>query len=62
VLDRPGCNDAGVASHDDDARRFSTFSSVGFIAGGVLLASGVVLWLTAPRDKRSAEIKILGAF
>lgn len=33
------------------AETMGTISTVGFIAGGVLLAGGVVLWLTAPKAK-----------
>ena len=32
----------------------ATVSTVGFIAGGVLLAGGVALWLTAPAYKETA--------
>lgn len=41
------CDAAGIASLDQ-ARSAATVSTVGFIAGGALLAGGVVLWLTAP--------------
>ncbi|MFO0586699.1 MAG: hypothetical protein U0441_04140 [Polyangiaceae bacterium] len=41
------CDAAGGALRDD-AKSLSTISTIGFIAGGVLAAGGVVLWLTAP--------------
>lgn len=40
--------DAAGADLRRQAGAFSTVSTVGFIAGGVLVASGVVLWFTAP--------------
>jgi hypothetical protein len=54
--DDPGCPDA---CRDRDAvSSYNTMrgvSSAGFIAGGVVLAAGVVLVLTAPRAARSAN-------
>jgi hypothetical protein len=41
-----GCGDEG-ASLSKDASRFGTFSTIGFVVGGVGLAGGVVLWLTS---------------
>jgi hypothetical protein len=48
--DSPHCQ-AGICTHavDDDVkslRTFRTVSTVGFVAGGVLVAAGTVLWLT----------------
>ncbi len=34
----------------------ATISTIGFIAGGVLVAGGIVLWLTAPREPSAAAI------
>ena len=45
--------DAGGKSLRDDARTFGDVSTVAFIAGGALLATGAILLLTAP--KASAE-------
>ncbi|HVY30166.1 MAG TPA: hypothetical protein VHB79_26595 [Polyangiaceae bacterium] len=50
--DNPACNESlNVCTHavEDDVnslRTLRTVSTVGFVAGGVLVASGVVLWLT----------------
>jgi hypothetical protein len=41
-----GCGSEGVALQDD-AKSAATISTIGFIAGGVLLAGGAALWLTA---------------
>ena len=41
------CDGPGGALRDD-AKSLATISTIGFIAGGVLAAGGVVLWLTAP--------------
>jgi hypothetical protein len=42
------CDGAGVTG-GDDAHNQATVSTVAFVAGGVLLAGGVVLFLTAPK-------------
>jgi hypothetical protein len=42
------CNDATCAAETQQAFAAATGSTVGFVAGGVLVAAGVVLWLTAP--------------
>ncbi len=39
----------------DEYNGYRTLSSVGFIAGGIAVAGGLVLILTAPRDARSAR-------
>lgn len=41
------CDAAGVKARDD-AKGMATISTVGLVAGGVLAAGGIVLWLTAP--------------
>ncbi|HVR18461.1 MAG TPA: tetratricopeptide repeat protein [Polyangiaceae bacterium] len=41
-----GCGDDGVKLADD-ANSAATISTIGFIAGGVLIAGGATLWLTA---------------
>jgi hypothetical protein len=42
------CPDGTAAREADDARRASTVSTVAFVAGGVLLATGAALYFTAP--------------
>ena len=46
------CTDAGMALRDD-AITAGTLSTVGFVAGGVAMAAGVVLVLTAPESGAS---------
>ena len=46
------CTPAGL-SLTDDAKRAATLSTVSFIAGGVLVAGGLTLWLTAPSPERT---------
>ena len=48
--------DAPTVSTLNDARTDATVSTVAFAAGGVLLAAGVVLYLTAPRGAPSAGL------
>lgn len=54
-----GCNradntcDAAGQSRVDDARSQATMSTILFVAGGVVAATGVVLYLTAPSPKRT---------
>lgn len=47
----------GVA-HSDRAVTFGTVSTVGFVAGGVLLATGAVLYFTAPSTGQTAKIQL----
>jgi hypothetical protein len=42
------CNAQGISSLDG-AKTAATISTVGFVAGGVLVAAGAVLYLTASR-------------
>jgi hypothetical protein len=51
------CDATGI-SLLDQARSAATVSTVGFVAGGALLAGGVVLWLTAPRAPSSTGLVI----
>ncbi len=46
------CNTTGKAAVDD-AMTFGTISTVGFIAGGVLAAAGLTVFLLAPKSKES---------
>lgn len=48
--------DAPTIANLNDARTDATVSTVSFIAGGVLLATGVVLYLTAPRGAPSTGL------
>ena len=45
-----GCS-AQALGHHADAVTFGAVSTAGFIAGGVLLAGGVTLYFTAPKDR-----------
>jgi len=38
-----------LADANQDSQTFATLASIGIIAGAVLAATGVVLWLAAPR-------------
>lgn len=62
-LDDSGdCPDGCKSSRQEDVDRlnlYRTVSTVGFIAGGVLAATGVVLWMTAPKPgSASAQAKV----
>lgn len=49
------CTQQGVsATHD--AKNAATVSTVGFAAGGALVAAGLVIWLTAPSDTRASGV------
>jgi hypothetical protein len=48
------CNQAGLAERSD-AVHDGNISTIAFIAGGVLAAAGVVLWLTAPSGSGEAS-------
>ena len=47
--------DAPGGALRDDAKGLATISTIGFIAGGVLAAGGIVLWLTAPSSSASSD-------
>jgi hypothetical protein len=51
------CNAAGI-SDLNDARSKATVSTVGFIAGGALLAGGVVLYLVAPHASSTTGLGV----
>lgn len=42
----------------NSAQTFATVSTIGFIAGGALLATGGVLYFTAPSGAESAELRV----
>lgn len=50
-----GCGEAG-ANKQADARSAATISTVGFVAGGALLAAGAVLYFTAPKQQHVALV------
>jgi hypothetical protein len=55
-------NRAQAVSEHDSATSAATVSTIGFVAGGALLAGGVILFLTAPHDQTShvgAAVRIL---
>ena len=51
------CNTAGIAQRDDAISKGNIGTGV-FIAGAVLAAGGVVLWITAPSSPKRPEIGI----
>jgi hypothetical protein len=51
------CNEAGFDAADA-AIGAGNVSTIGFIAGGVLLAAGVVLWITAPSSQASTQVGV----
>ncbi len=51
------CTQAGL-NLTDDAKSAATVSTIAFIAGGVALAGGVVLWLTAPSHTSSTGLTV----
>lgn len=53
--DLSACNGAGVDSMKS-ARTDATISTIGFVAGGVLLAGGAALYLTAPKGEPAKTI------
>ncbi len=56
--DRNGCTQEGVDLRDR-ARSFGTVSTITFIAGAVLVTTGVLLYTTAPKsDERPAQARL----
>lgn len=56
-------NDGPCASRDavdaaDSARSLATVSTIGFVGGGVALAAGAALVLTAPKSKETARVRM----
>jgi hypothetical protein len=51
------CADEGARNDSDRARTAATVSTIGFVAGGALLAGGVALILTAPRAPAAARVR-----
>lgn len=52
------CSAAGLSDRQDASSK-ATVSTVGFIAGGVLLAGGVALYFTAPKESPAAAIRLV---
>jgi hypothetical protein len=58
------CTDSTCAAgsdgvtHSDRAVTFGTVSTIGFVAGGVLLATGAILYFTAPASDHTAKIQL----
>jgi hypothetical protein len=47
--DLNNCTDQGIAVNDE-AKTAATISTIGFIAGGALLVTGIVLWVALPSE------------
>jgi hypothetical protein len=72
----PDCTDPSANDPNDSAKSFATISTIGFIAGGALVAAGAFLVLTAPSSSkpttslrvsptlgaRDASLSVAGAF
>jgi hypothetical protein len=54
----PGIGATRFASDLDDAKGYATASTVAFIGGGVFVAAGAVLWLTAPSPQPSVGLRV----
>jgi hypothetical protein len=52
---------AAQAPARDDASRSATIATVGFVAGGALVATSVVLFLTAPRRAEKSAVRLAPA-
>ncbi len=54
------CNSAGLADRQDASNK-ATLSTVFFVAGGVIGAAGVVVYLTAPRTPAATGLTLTPA-
>jgi len=52
------CPTQGGVDKSNDARKAGNWSTVGFIVGGVGLAAGSVLWLTAPAEPHHEQARL----
>jgi tetratricopeptide (TPR) repeat protein len=52
------CRDPRAITLTDDARSAATISTIGFVAGGVLLAGGAGLFLFAPRSESKTALRL----
>jgi len=50
ITDPQGTKHAAALQKKDDMEKFATIATVGFIAGGALAATGLILLITAPDD------------
>lgn len=61
---KKGCTDypygctKGATNLASDAKGFGTFSTIGFVVGGVGLASGAVLWFTAGSSESAPKVGV----
>ena len=55
----PNAQRSAVQATYDDAKQASTIATVGIVGGGVLVAAGVVLWLTAPTKEQTVGFRSL---
>jgi hypothetical protein len=55
------CTSAAAVSDDSNAKSQATVSTVAMIAGGVVLATGAVLFFTAPKAKSATGIRVMPA-
>ena len=49
------CPDEGARADNDSARSSATISTIGFVAGGILLAGGLALVIAAPSSRSLAK-------
>lgn len=56
-----GCTEEG-AKLSEEAVNAARVSTIGFIAGGVLLAGGIVLVVTSPKTRKTAHVEINPTF
>jgi hypothetical protein len=52
------CTSANAVQENSDAKTFGNVSTVGFIAGGVLVAAGAVVFFTAPRERAATALRL----
>lgn len=52
------CSTAHAITLTEEARTAATISTVGFVAGGALLAGGVVLYLLAPKGESKTALRL----
>jgi hypothetical protein len=50
------CSQTGI-NLTNDAKNAATVSTIAFVAGGVALAGGIVLWLTAPSSRSTTGLR-----
>jgi hypothetical protein len=55
------CSNAAAVQDDSNARSQAMVSTVAMVAGGVVLAAGVVIYLTAPKSRPTTGIRLMPA-